>query len=582
MKIRLFQFFKNNFIGQLIFIAIGLIFLISSAMNMYFYFQEKDELTNNLIYHSRILAKLLASNSRLGVFTGDSMELANQAQMLFSEPNCIKIIIYDDEGIALLELENNSIEKTNQKTNSLTVDEIYKSITQPNTLEPYYRKEDTIVLTEPIMVQPAFVEDGLYLDETELLPVNLKPTAKRSIGQVALVMSTQELDKQVMAFRYESIAVSMTIALISSFLIYLIINSLTTPLVKLSNEISRHQEGQDLPDKQVNTSKTNFNKMIVTIRESYNTINSLKTNLEKTVDERTKELSKSNHELAQQTIVLGNANQQLATTLEELQNTQSQLIQAEKIAALGQVIGGLSHEINNSVNFISSSLPLLEKNISTYNKALNISPESKNLPYKTSPDAQGAAINTQLLMDNIREGVRRITGVINDLRHFSYNKGDKFELTDIHIGITSSISILRHEYQNRIEFIEELSKELPLIDGIGGQLNQVFMNVLLNAVHAISDKGQIICTTKLQGEHAHIVIKDNGCGISEENLSSIFTPFYSTRDIGSGSGMGLSISYSIVKKHNGEIIVNSSSGQGTTFEVILPLRHTENSGENKS
>ncbi len=170
------------------------------------------------------------------------------------------------------------------------------------------------------------------------------------------------------------------------------------------------------------------------------------------------------------------------------------------------------------------------------------------------------------------EGIARVRKIILDLRDFSRaGHTEEWTLADIHAGIDSTINIVWNELKYKVELIKQYG-ELPLVECLPSQLNQVFLNILVNAGHAIEERGQIVIHTYAKGDRVYIAIFDTGRGIPEEHVGRIFEPFFTTKPIGKGTGLGLSISYGIIQKHGGDIDVRSEVGVGTTFLISLPVR----------
>ena len=309
--------------------------------------------------------------------------------------------------------------------------------------------------------------------------------------------------------------------------------------------------------------------------------------LEQKVKERTREIEGKNEELRKQqgelkivNDILENQKQELQRTLENLKLTQAQLVQSEKMASLGQLVAGIAHEINNPVNYISAGVDSLSNNLEEIRQVLeryhkiNIDnvkeklKEIENLKRKIEYRESLREINK--LLDSIRNGTKRTAEIVRGLRTFSHLDEETLKMTDIHEGIDSTLILLHNRYMNRIEIIKNYG-DIPLIECNPGQLNQVFMNILSNAVDSIEDKGRITINTGIIREKVHISIKDNGKGITENSLKRIFDPFYTTKEVGKGTGLGLSISQSIIEKHKGKIEVMSKPGKGTVFIIILPI-----------
>jgi len=291
---------------------------------------------------------------------------------------------------------------------------------------------------------------------------------------------------------------------------------------------------------------------------------------------------------------------QLEITLGELKQTQSQLINAEKMSSLGQLVAGVAHEINNPVNFIhgnishiqSYSQSLLEL-IHLYqqyypNPALDIQEKSEEI------DLEFLQEDLLKVLGSMKLGTDRIRQIVLSLRNFSRMDEADFKPVDIHEGIDSTLLILQHRLKSKSSEIQVVRHygDLPEIECYAGQLNQVFMNILTNAIDAIEDQ---ISTITAHGrdsnlreitistlvislnntDWAEITIADNGLGMPEATKEKIFNPFFTTKPIGKGTGMGMAISYQIItKKHNGDLTCTSTVGVGTQFVVRIPVHQS--------
>jgi signal transduction histidine kinase len=256
------------------------------------------------------------------------------------------------------------------------------------------------------------------------------------------------------------------------------------------------------------------------------------------------------------------------------------------MAAIGQVVAGVAHEINNNINFISGALPSMDRAIAdikkltdTFNAAC-LEPtdakfqEAKKLHEELEEDELFESLS--LLMGNIHEGVNRTTKIVADLRTFSRADEQGFKDVDLNQSIESTITFLNKDYQDNVEIIRDYG-ELPLIPCRPDRINQVFLNIMNNALQAMSPKGgTLTIKTFTTDSQAHIRFSDTGVGISKEVLPKIFDPFYTSKDIGEGSGIGLTISYKIIQQHDGHIEVSSDEGKGSSFEVILPTIRQKN------
>jgi signal transduction histidine kinase len=280
-------------------------------------------------------------------------------------------------------------------------------------------------------------------------------------------------------------------------------------------------------------------------------------------------------------IKVNEINEELTSTLEYLKKTQSQLVQSEKMASLGQLTSGVAHEINNPINFVSAGISSLTSNYEDLNKLLQLlkllkdDADNDHLlklinKVKIEIDLDYLLEEIPQLLNSINAGAKRTTEIVRGLRNFARLDEDSLKFANIHEGLDSAIVILRNQISNRITVVKDYGV-IPEISCYPGQLNQVFMNILNNAIQAIEGKGEIHIKTSIEGENLKIEIADNGKGMSEDVKKRIFEPFYTTKDVGEGTGLGLSISYNIIKKHKGEIEVESSPDKGTLFIIHLPL-----------
>ena len=260
----------------------------------------------------------------------------------------------------------------------------------------------------------------------------------------------------------------------------------------------------------------------------------------------------------------------LETAYEELQATQTQLIRSEKMASLGQLVAGVAHEINTPLGSISSNADMF---ISTFAKlrnrlqSLEDSPDEILKPIKILEDL--SQVN-KMASDRIKK-------IVGTLKNFARLDEEEFKIVDIHEGIDSTLSLTAHLYRDRIEVVKEYGN-LPKINCHPSQLNQVFMNTLVNACQSIKGKGTITIKTRFSAGNIHLQFSDTGVGIAPENLAKIFDPGFTTKGVGVGTGLGLSISYKIIEEHGGKIDVYSKVGQGTTFTLHLPLEGKKQKG----
>ena len=264
----------------------------------------------------------------------------------------------------------------------------------------------------------------------------------------------------------------------------------------------------------------------------------------------------------------------------ELKNTQAQLIQSEKMASLGQLTAGISHEINNPVSFTQTSSYALDQDlkdikqlIEKYRSYVHNSTEdtSEIEDFEKSIDYTFLFEAIDQSIADIKEGTKRTAEIVKGLREFSHLDQEEKEAADIHHGLDTTLSLLRSRLVGNIKISKNYDESIGMINCHIGQLNQVFLNLISNSIDAIDGKGEITITTKKQDKNVLISIKDDGNGIAGEVLGKIFDPFFSTKKIGQGTGLGLSISHGIIKNHGGTITVESTAGKETRFDILLPI-----------
>lgn len=342
---------------------------------------------------------------------------------------------------------------------------------------------------------------------------------------------------------------------------------ISKPLEKLSKAAKEITEGNF----DVKIAKTNFteiNDLINSYNEMGLQLNELYSSLELKVQERTVALEAANY---------------------KLQETQAMMVHSEKMRSLGELVAGIAHEINNPVNFIHGNIMILQNYVDDLLKLIDLY-EANNICFPDEIKAKINSLRKEIDLDFLRgdvkdliksciEGTQRTKNIILDLKNFSRMEERVLTQLDIPKEIDTTLNILNNKYKNRITVIKNYSPDVPKIEAYGGQLNQVFMNILDNAQDAMAETGTL--TINVYKEHSKVKIEfiDTGKGIPEENLKKVFDPFFTTKPVGKGTGLGMSISYRVINDHHGTIEVDSKEGIGTKFTITLPINQETKENE---
>lgn len=304
--------------------------------------------------------------------------------------------------------------------------------------------------------------------------------------------------------------------------------------------------------------------------------------LENQVRDRTRELEVALQKNEDITRDLQMEKEEQHRLIRKLEEAHTQLLQSEKLASIGQLAAGVAHEINNPIGFVNSNLGTLRKYVE---HLLLLIDEYEDIGVLLTADSEakkrieGVKRGTDFrymrddilkLIEESMDGTARVRRIVQDLRDFSRVGEVEWLAADIHDGLDSTLNLVWNELKFKADVVKEYGT-IPLVECIPSQINQVFMNLFVNAAQAIPDHGTITLRTGCEGAFAWITVTDTGVGIPEQNLSRIFDPFFTTKPPGKGTGLGLSVAYGIITTHNGQIEVNSRLGQGTTFTIRLPI-----------
>jgi two-component system, NtrC family, sensor kinase len=374
-------------------------------------------------------------------------------------------------------------------------------------------------------------------------------------GAIELGVNTDNIQIGKRQIRMASLLVSSVLLAIGTLMAFWLSRSISVPVLALRDAADKVGAG-DLTQRVSNTADDEigdlgraFNKMVP-------------------------DLAKARSALHKANLSLAATNKELHATVADLKATQEQLIQAEKMASLGQLTAGIAHEINNPINFVTANIQPLKDDLRDVLKVIGYFEEviaEKGLEKDfIKVDEFKHKVRLDLLLIGIEDGGKRTSEIVKGLRNFSRMDQNVFRKADLNESLESTLTLLHSTYKNRVEIVRQLTS-IPEVDCFPGQINQVFMNILSNAIQAISTEGKIWIKTWQVSDMVKISIKDTGYGMTEEVSKKIFDPFFTTKDVGKGTGLGLSISFGIIQKHKGEIEVFSNPGEGTEFVICIPI-----------
>lgn len=404
------------------------------------------------------------------------------------------------------------------------------------------------------------------------------------LGSISKPVTVGDFSFQIAAFMPKNLALQPLLELTQNLLLAaalvgvpmlvlvgLLSRILVTPIKKLTATIHTIEDSNDLSIKvpvsgrdEVADLGNAFNRMTTRLGELFNKFVVVE-----------KELEDLNLSLERQVI---DRTAQLQDTLQKLKSAQTQLVQSEKMVSLGQLVAGIAHEINNPIGAIYANMPPLEEYIDDIKGTVEFAQSCMDEPGVEKLNAHMEQIDYTFVTEDLakllssqKQAADRIRNIVLALRNFSRLDQGEVKTVRLEEGLDSTLQMLHHTYKDRITIEKDYTLN-ELVECYAGELNQVFMNILANAIQAIPDKGSIFITTAKVNAQAVISIADTGIGMPEEVRKKIFDPFFTTKEVGEGTGLGLSISYGIIEKHHGALTVESELNRGTRFIIAIPLR----------
>ncbi len=524
----------------------------------------------------------------------------------FSDKSYVMINLYDsDDNKLLFEINKPNIINQNLE---LSDDILLMGGTEIDIAEAYLNSKHTLREMEIQMNNYLSQLDSL---KQEIVTSNLKVKNQDQIiklGQTEIDSQKNILDKQIIELNSYKSTIKEQLASLKSFRIHL--NKMKDSLAK--NELILNTQNDKIKNSQL-VLKEQTNK-IDSINKEIENRNIILSNKDEIIGKQQNRmifllviilltlvfivlifiayrqnrkksliLQKQKQEINRINEELNENNEELKTALEDLKTAQKQLVQSEKMASLGVLSAGIAHEINNPINFVYAGINSLLRDFEDIEPVITeiskINPKADNLKEKLEYiekikeenyfDEAYQAIPE--IIKDIKIGADRTAEIVKGLRTFSRtDKGEKI-YTNIHESIDTSLLLLKNKYKNHIEIVKNYDNNVKEIKCYQSKMNQVFLNIISNAIDAIEEKGTIWITTKTEKDKLVISVKDNGHGISHEVQKKIFDPFYTTKTVGKGTGLGLSITYGIIEEHDGKITINSEPEKGSEFIIELPI-----------
>lgn len=530
----------------------GLLIVTIFGYSMYLTKKQSDGFRRELETSGEAMIRMFSTSVESGILFGDTYILNDAMKILSPFSNIIYAEVITDE---------NEVLATAGKWNDSTVTllekyEVFEEDEDSKYCNDFYvideENNEFLVLNYPVF----YIEDDLSRENLGLsggLATSTSSLDKAEIiGYVKIIFSLENVDNATTDARNAAFLLSILISLIAIILLTFFVRFIISPVKKMVDATTLISQGN--LDQKINIERSDeigklaisFNKMIESLKLSRQEIENYNKTLEEKIIERTM----------------------------ELEDAQAQLVQSEKLGAIGQLAAGVAHELNNPLGGILGYAQFTLEKL-----------KKKDVESTTQKDLDRY---TKYLTD-IEKQARRCKNIVQNLLRFSRSsKTTEFVDVDINAVIEDTCTFVEHQlHMNQILLKINLDENLPIIQANAGQLQQVFTNLIINAMHASEPDTVIEIRTRFSpplGEFdgaVELSIIDQGAGIASENLKKIFEPFFTTKDVGKGTGLGLSVSYGIIKEHGGEIKVDSTIGKGTNFTITIPLQKIEEDSDRK-
>ncbi len=524
--------------GKFLLLVTAVIVAAVLGFSWFFIHHERTVITQALLQRARSLATNLAYNSRLGVLARDTKGLSELTSGVAMEDDVVYAMLIDRDGTII----GHSLSSRVGEKADIPEDIVGFVNDRDLPLSGEKPRDDLIHFITPVeRIKRDLTREDLLLGDADMTPI-ASPYSKQEgaeveeIGRAVVGVSLQGIERMMDRVKAIVALIAAVIGCASIFAVYAMTRAVVIPiknLVKATEEIAAgdlsHMVEEAGSDEVAELAKS-FNRMVIDLRRSHEEIENYSRTLEQKVKERTADLEEANR---------------------NLKETQAQLIQASKMAAMGQFGAGVAHELNQPLAGISGYTDLLLLKLE-----------------KDSPEWRYAK--------KIEDQCVRMTKIVNNLRTFARQSKFEYGETDINQPIDDALMLLGEQLRSHnIKVRRNLSPNLPKVLADANQLEQVFLNLITNAKDAIEPKGSGIITVisrqSTSPDFIEVLVADSGTGMDKATINDIFNPFFTTKEVGKGTGLGLSISLGIIENHGGRIEVLSIKGEGTVFRIALPV-----------
>ncbi|MDH4318200.1 MAG: ATP-binding protein, partial [Desulfobulbaceae bacterium] len=556
---RLFQSYNAKII--IVFVA-GMVFL-AVGLDVAFVHIQRQSYTEHARHNGLTMAKLLAQSMQVGIFSENIGLISQVVEFLPIQDEILQIVVMTDNGRVLLDKKGPAFKVENGLFDPHPPQD--ESVREAS----FSDQGNSFVFWQPVMSSGAYSsEDELYFKESDPQEQN-----EQLIGWLVLSLSKKQFEESIFHLRIKTGVTVVSLLLIAIFCSVFLVGRMMAPLRQLVRKI-HNSDGMALSGDDLTVLNATYAHLVERLEQAFITINDLRQGLEIKVEQRTRDLAGANEKLEKRQQVLEEANQKLEIALRELKETQTQLVQSEKMAALGQLVAGVAHEINNNINFITTALPALGNSVDDIRRfaeayrgilrhddmELILQSLEKADEITQQLDIDVVYHRIQSLLNSIRVGTTRTIGIVGDLTSFSRRGVDAVNLYNVNDGIESTYNFVDYRYKDKVKLVKEFGK-VPPVYCYGDKINQVFLNIMNNAVQSMGEGGgTLIVKTSSSDDHVYIQFSDTGHGIDEAHLGKIFDPFFTTKVVGQGTGLGLGICYQIIREHKGKISVSSTVG----------------------